>query len=94
MDIEKFDDGATVEWFSRESLAYRYQGYMVQIEYDYFEAGIFKTGRKIFCDSINEWEEYPLGASPVISQDAKKKIIERAVKYFDNRNLPVELVAN
>ena len=92
MDIEKFEDGASVEWFSRESLAYREEGYMVQVEYDYFKVGIFKTGRKILCDSINEWEEYPSGASPIIPLGAKQKIIERATKYFDKRNLPVELV--
>lgn len=93
MDIEKFDDGASVELFSRESLAYRENGCMVQVEYDYFKAGIFKTGRKILCDSISQWEEFPSGVSPTISQDTKQRIIERAKEYFDKRNLPVELVA-
>lgn len=92
MDVQKFDDGSSVELFSRESLAYREGGCMVQVEFDYFKVSTFKTGRKILCDSIGEWEEYPPGVSPMIPPATKKKIIERAARYFEKRNLPVELV--
>lgn len=77
MEIEEFEDGSTMEWFSRESLVYREEGHTVQIEYDYFKVSAFKTGRKIFCDSIRQWEEYPEGDSPVISQEAKERIIDK-----------------
>jgi hypothetical protein len=92
MNIDKFNDGATIQQFSRESLMYSIDGCSVQVVFDYFKAGAFKAGRKVICNSFDEWEECPEGASSTISPETKQKIIERAVEYFKKRNFSVEIV--
>ena len=60
MDVEKFEDGSSIEWFSRETLMYRSGEFEVQVAYELFHAGIFKTGRKVFQDSVQHWERFPV----------------------------------
>lgn len=91
MELDVFEDGSSIEWFSRESLAYREKNHMVQVEYDYFEVSSLRSGRKIYCDSVEQWEVYPPDSSPIIPQSKKNKIIEVAIKYFRSRNIPVEI---
>jgi len=92
MNIDRFKDGATIQQFSRESLLYCVDSCAVQVVFDYFKVGAFKTGRKLISNSINEWEKCPEGVPPVISPETKEIIIKRAVEYFEKRNFPVEIV--
>ena len=91
MDIDNFEDGSSIQWFSRESLLYRAGAYAVQVVYDLYDVGAFKTGRKIVCSSIGQWEDRPDGTPVEIDPEIKKAIIDKAVRYFEKRNIEVEL---
>jgi len=93
MDADEFDDGTSIEWFSRETLLYREGAYSVEIGYEIYEIGrLFKSGRKVFGNRLQEWAEFPEGTSPVIAPETKKKIAERAAEYFRKRGLEVEAI--
>jgi len=92
MEIEKFPDNSTIEWFSRETLLYKENDYEVQVEYEIYKTGLFKTGRAIIGDSIMLWEKYPNRLSNQIGIEKKQEIINKAVDYFKNRNFEVNVL--
>lgn len=46
MNVGRLKDGAIIQQFSRESLLYFVDSCAVRAVFDYFEAGVFKTGKK------------------------------------------------
>jgi hypothetical protein len=91
LDIEKFEDGASVEWISCESLLYRVGGFSVQVVYDYVDAGAVTSARIVRSNSIQEWETCPIGHSSTITRKAKHRILEHVIAYLENRKLSVEV---
>lgn len=92
MREEKFDDGTTVEWSTKDALLYRDGDFAVSILYRYGPDGIFEQGRKIVRNAITKWEKFPAGASADISLQTKEKIIQRAIDYFMRQGMTVEVV--
>ncbi len=92
MDIEYFDAGVSVEWYSRESLMYRNGKYEVQIVFDEYKEGWFKTGREILSDEISRWESHPDDVSNKIDNETKAELIDKARIYFKKRKINTRVV--
>ncbi|MBY6019646.1 hypothetical protein KUW04_17885 [Halomonas denitrificans] len=92
MDIEKFNDGSTIEWFSKESLLYKSGEYSVQIVCDVYKDGFFKTGREIVSEELDKWMEYPCNETDIIDENSKQDLISKAKQYFSIRGFNVRVV--
>lgn len=46
MNVSRFKKGAVIQQFSREPLLYFVDSCAVRAVFDYFEAGVFKAGKK------------------------------------------------
>ena len=72
MDIDFFEDGSSIEWYSKESLMYRKDGFSVQVVFSCYNGRWFKMGRIIMSDHLLLWEDYPNGCSNKIGKDEKR----------------------
>lgn len=91
MDLERFEDEITVELSTIEALAYRKPGFMVEIVFDYYELGWFKSGRILFLEEVKCWDVCPSESDRKISQECKLDIQNKCSMYFQKRGIDVRL---
>lgn len=66
---------------------YRAGDCSVQIVFDYFNAGSFRSGREILVSSIRYWEKHPPTSPRKIDDKTRAEIVDKALKYFQKREI-------
>jgi hypothetical protein len=87
-NVFMLDDGSSIQWVDKESLAYKENGFEVTVWVD-FEPGFFSRGRILKLSSLGSWSKWPDTGSNVIGREKRDEIIEKVKKYYSAQNKPL-----
>jgi hypothetical protein len=84
---EQIDDGKVIEWVDSETIRFIDNDRSALIWMDY-EPGLFKRGRIVRSDSIQQWEARSIDDNLAVSDNEKNALIDHVLRFFEAIGVP------